>query len=76
MPIHLRFVRFTFSFNQIQRLTHQTDPYHHNEHVSGNGLSRIIGTSIYFKKAVFEILVVQAHKKKPGDETLQKDWNP
>ena len=31
---HLRFSCFTFSFNQIQLLTHQTDPYRNKEHVS------------------------------------------
>ena len=34
MPIHLRFSCFTFSFNHIQLLTHQTDPYRHKELLS------------------------------------------
>ena len=53
MPIHLKFSCFTFSFNQIQLLTHQTDPYHHKEHVSKKWFKSNNRYLIYSKKSVF-----------------------
>ena len=84
MPIHSCFI------NQIQHLTHQTDPYRHKEHLSKKCLKSHNRYLIYSKKSVFKIVlvvvvvvlvvvVVQAYLKnrvRYGDETLHRYWNP
>ena len=58
MAIHLRFSGFTFSFNQIQLLTHQTDPYRHKERESKKWLQLHNWYLIYSKKSVFNFLLL------------------
>ena len=51
----LGFSCFTFSFNQIQLLIHETDSYRHKEHPRNGIIGKYL---IYSGKLVFKILVV------------------
>ena len=83
MPIQLKFSCFTFSFNQIQLLIHQTDPYRHKENVFKKWLKSHNRYLIYSKKSVFKIILVVAvvvqfqlaylkNWVRYGDETLHR----
>ena len=73
----MKFSCFTFSLNQIQLLTHQTDPYFHKEHLSKKWLK---SHNRYLKSLQNSCCcccsISTSVSQKPGDETLHKDCNP